>query len=150
MTTTVAGKPAPELVARIERGEPVGAQELFDHIARHLLAQDRRSTTSADDPGTCAYRGLHGRTCAVGCVIPDELYREEMDFPVLKTPTDVAGLIAHDLLPESLLPHRSLLRDLQSTHDHCGDLGRRALASALREDAETHGLSDAVLREARA
>jgi len=48
-------------------------QETFDKVARHLLTQQAK----AEQPdGNCAYRGEHGRKCAVGCLISDEEYEQ--------------------------------------------------------------------------
>lgn len=62
-------------------------QETFEIVARHLLAQGKRSVLK-ETPDTCAYRGEGGLKCAVGCLIPDELYRPSFEgatchsFPV--------------------------------------------------------------------
>lgn len=51
-------------------------QETFDKVARHLLTQQAK----AEQPdGNCAYRGEHGRKCAVGCLISDEEYDPKME-----------------------------------------------------------------------
>ena len=49
------------------------SQEVFDVVAKHLLTQNAKSM---DDPWDemCAYRGENGRRCAVGALIPDDLY----------------------------------------------------------------------------
>lgn len=47
-------------------------QQVFDKVALHLLKQNKRSEESAN--GACLYRGPNGTMCAVGCLIPDELY----------------------------------------------------------------------------
>ncbi len=49
-------------------------QEIFDKVAAHLLKQGKRALRSCDDSVSCAYRAPDGCMCAVGCVIPDELY----------------------------------------------------------------------------
>lgn len=54
------------------------AQEVFDAVATHLLTQNARSVTE-DSPGTCLYRGPEGRKCAIGALIPDSLYRPEIE-----------------------------------------------------------------------
>ncbi len=52
-------------------------QEIFDKVARHLLAQGELSTLC--DMSTRAYRGVDGRMCAVGCLIMDEHYDPELE-----------------------------------------------------------------------
>ncbi len=46
-------------------------QEIFDKVKAHLLAQGKRAVNG---DGNCMYRGMDGTKCAVGCLIPDELY----------------------------------------------------------------------------
>jgi hypothetical protein len=54
-----------------ERGDKVMNQELFDTVATHLLRQGRKAET---ERGVCKYRTDDGLKCAVGVLIPDELY----------------------------------------------------------------------------
>lgn len=50
-------------------------QEVFDTVAKHLLTQKQISANLA----ACLYRGHSGLKCAIGCLIPDELYDPAMD-----------------------------------------------------------------------
>lgn len=52
-------------------------REIFDTVKAHLLQQDDRAFDP--DSGACRYRDQKGRKCAVGCVIPDELYNPLME-----------------------------------------------------------------------
>ena len=62
-------------------------QEVFDKVRTHLLAQGRKSVIHCGTyEETCAYRSLDG-SCAVGCLIPDELYDPEIEG------TTVEGLL---------------------------------------------------------
>lgn len=60
-------------------------QETFDTVFRHLVKQGRRSmTTQASygenrDTERCSYRGKGGTSCAIGCLIPDELYSPDIE-----------------------------------------------------------------------
>ena len=61
-------------------------QEIFNIAAPALLAQDARSfrknALSEDDETVeviCAYRSTDGLKCAIGHIIPDSIYREEME-----------------------------------------------------------------------
>lgn len=64
-------------------------QEMFDKVVVHLLTQNWKSTPtpyypeSADKDYTCSYRGhMNGGVqlkCAIGCLIPDEMYKSEME-----------------------------------------------------------------------
>lgn len=46
-------------------------QEIFDTVLAHLRKQGKASLSAEGD---CMYRGPGGTSCAVGCLIPDELY----------------------------------------------------------------------------
>lgn len=86
-------------------------QEIFDRVARHLLTQKERSVTR----GRCRYRGAQGLKCAIGCLIPDELYRVDME-----------GKGAHTFLIRDILTKAGIntecmtymLVHLQAAHDH--------------------------------
>lgn len=52
-------------------------QEAFNIAARHLLKQGRRSVI--EPQLSCAYRGADGLKCAVGALIPDELYEPRFE-----------------------------------------------------------------------
>jgi hypothetical protein len=45
-------------------------QAIFDKVTTHLLEQGR----PAMNEHGCAYRGEDGTKCAIGCLIPDDLY----------------------------------------------------------------------------
>lgn len=51
------------------------AQEVFDKVAIHLLIQNEQSANE----GTCLYRSEDGLMCAVGCIIKDEHYSEDLE-----------------------------------------------------------------------
>lgn len=54
-------------------------QRLFDDIAEHLLTQNKKSTLRYNKT-RCRYRGdEEGTSCAIGCLIPDEMYDESME-----------------------------------------------------------------------
>jgi len=87
-------------------------QELFDEIVANLLKQGKPSIS---DKGQCYYRGPEGLKCAVGWVISDNEYDENMEF---KSVTD---LLEGGQLPCSLTPHVKLLSRLQIAHDNWGE-----------------------------
>ena len=45
-------------------------KEIIDRVEKHLLSQGVKSFKE----GRCSYRGLNNSSCAIGCLIPDELY----------------------------------------------------------------------------
>jgi hypothetical protein len=118
------------LIERIERRETIEPQEIFDFVAKGLLAQGRQSlktftiSDNEDDCGNplpdtttsaCAYRGDDGVACAVGLLIPDDLYSPDWDGT-----TDGVGV--HTVVFDrpslaSLEPHQGLLGSLQACHD---------------------------------
>lgn len=65
-------------------------QETFDRVITHLKTQGRQAMLNAPEialKGSCAYRAPGGLRCAIGCLIPDDLYD-----PRIET-RPVAGII---------------------------------------------------------
>lgn len=103
-------------------------QELFEKAARGLLAQDGRSTRSNEKGEVlgCAYRGPNGRKCAIGHLIPDELYSSGMEC---RSAYGVLGMNGNVLITarDQLRAHLGIeteddvrfLSDLQQVHDSC-------------------------------
>lgn len=99
----------------------MNAQQIFDTVATHLITQGVRSETKVPDTDIedrvrCCYRGPNSLMCAVGCLIPDEAYHDNMED---RTAESVIGECAADGEPwaEELEPHADLLSALQSIHD---------------------------------
>jgi hypothetical protein len=90
-------------------------QEVFDYVSTFLLKQGVPSKDLTQKNQPCLYRGPNGTKCAVGCLIPDELYDPVMEsMPVVsfgKFPDVYAmlGLGKHS--------RYSLLAALQLSHD---------------------------------
>lgn len=97
--------------------------EIFEHVAVHLLTQRDRST---DGFGLCCYRDSGGLACAVGCLIPDEIYKpafEEnpvQDLIVMMSDWshkyDDAGKVKAWAAKMRL--YRDVLEGLQDVHDY--------------------------------
>jgi hypothetical protein len=87
-------------------------QEIFNKVAKHLLKQNEQSMTKTN-PGLCAYRGAKGLKCAVGCLIPDDMYSSTFEgLGVKDLPPDVrksCGIMNAGTL--------QLVDDLQEIHD---------------------------------
>lgn len=47
-------------------------QEIFDKVAAHLLAQNKKA--ESPQTGMCMYRSPDGLKCAMGALIPDDIY----------------------------------------------------------------------------
>jgi hypothetical protein len=84
-------------------------QEVFDVCALHLLNQNERSVKFADS-ANCMYRGDNGLKCAIGILIPDEEYTENMEGNGVVRLTSKYGITDHvDML--------SCLQSLHDEHD---------------------------------
>lgn len=111
-------------------------QEVFDKVAAHLLNQGGRSR--ADDDSMCAYRNSKGQRCAIGCLIPDDVYSPKMegqrigslmyDYPRLR-----------DLFAGT---DGNLLYTLQVLHDRYEP---ETWKHELRERAKLYKLDDSIL-----
>ncbi len=93
--------------------ENLTAQQVFDRVSDHLLTQKKKSLRpksdwiEADKP-ECAYRGVDGLKCAVGCLFTDE------DMKIVKENT-VVGVYENKF--ETIRTNYSMLDELQSIHD---------------------------------
>ncbi len=109
-------------------------QEIFTKVKTHLLKQGKKSWLF----GACAYRGEDGTSCAVGCLIPDELYSPNLEGEGVTSP-------AFDLLFERSsgwnvhFTHRDLLLKLQYIHDNHPP---RCWAMSLSRLAEQEGFDE--------
>lgn len=83
-------------------------QEIFEKVATHLFTQGERAMGIE----VCQYRADNGRMCAVGCLIPDELYNPRMEE------NDAITIIGNFPLPNYFKKNKMLLDALQSVHDH--------------------------------
>lgn len=85
-------------------------QQVFDKIVTHLRAQGKKAL---DEYGSCVYLAPDGCQCAVGCLIPHDLYNPKME----KTG------IAYGPVYEALMKigvtnqHLDLLVTMQCIHD---------------------------------
>ena len=81
-------------------------QELFDRVVTHLAKQGRRAMARV----ACLYRTPDGLKCAIGCLIPDEKYRAEMELDpdIWEEVMEVAGISDEQ---------DWLARQLQRSHD---------------------------------
>ena len=120
-------------------------QEIFDRVVHHLAKQ----RVLAHEDGSCKYRDKHGNMCAVGCLIPDDLYRDEMEGDSVR---DLANRPEMEKFFSGM--RLDLLIDLQFCHDcnGAGMLGRKhpplpQWEKELYRIAETFGLDDKVIEE---
>lgn len=66
-------------------------QKIFNKVSSHLLTQlapskmlDERVTLCTTSK-VCSYRGEDETSCAVGCLIPDDIYVPEMEYKMVST-----------------------------------------------------------------
>jgi hypothetical protein len=118
-------------------------QEIFNKVYAHLIAQGNRARA----PGRsglmkCAYRASDGGMCAIGCLIPDELYKRELEEysvdepPVLDVLRQAGVLLADENIP--------FFGALQAAHDgntSPSDLWTDAMKMFLKEIAFDYDLT---------
>ena len=94
-------------------------QEVFDTVCEHLAKQGRRARDGSPQ-NYCCYRAPDGAKCAVGCLIPDDLYEVEMDG----SGYSVAPLLDHFPKFRKLFEgvDEYLLMRLQIAHDRSENL----------------------------
>lgn len=98
----------------------LSSEEIFHRVAIHLFAQGEPARAKDSEGGTsnvCLYRGPKGPNgplkCAVGFLIPDSAYKEEMEGHGLSALLNEFG----ESLPESFWTYKELLSSLQTIHD---------------------------------
>lgn len=121
-------------------------QEIFDQVARHLLTQKE---LSLNQDSNCMYRGDNGMMCAVGCLIPDELYTEDIENKVASSDVVVdllrsAGVIEYEEGDDRHIDEIKFLSKLQTVHDSSAPYN---WLSCLWSLARKHNLKDTVLGE---
>lgn len=86
-------------------------EEVFLKVQEHLLTQNKRSITEL----TCQYRTYNGLKCAIGCLIPPNLYSKDLEGK------DVNHKLILDVLEKALGPLSAedihFLSELQRIHD---------------------------------
>lgn len=117
------------------------AQDVFDIVAWHLLRQHAQATAPND--ARCMYRAPDGRRCAVGWLIPDEIYTLDIEFiGVSSLAADLKTTVHGQRFAAFLDSHMWLLRDLQGMHDARAPY---EWPVALRVIAQRHRLSAQVI-----
>ena len=89
---------------------PQTQQEIYDTVMEHLWNQGKQSLSEF----YCFYRGPDNTKCAIGCLIPDKLYKSSMEK---KNVYDVLSVIEDNDLFTFLRNNVSFLRSLQDLHD---------------------------------
>ena len=117
-------------------------QEIFDKVVAHFAVQRE----AAAEYGVCMYRTPDGRKCAIGALIPDEVYSKRLEDKSVGT----LLLEFPDIMRASGLSGGDLrfLSDLQAVHDSCSLSNKPFLnyfAHSMRLLADTYKLDDSSL-----
>ena len=129
-------------------------QDIFDTVVRHLRAQKQRALEK-HGMDMCAYRAPDGLKCAIGCLIPDELYDPLFEgksaFWLLTNNAPEARAVRVFCGASTDQTVVSLMSALQDIHDKQYSWGTHGLTvgalACLRKIADTHYLDDAVVDE---
>ena len=98
----------------------MNAQEIYNTVRDHLLAQNARATDGDTTLPRCLYRTLDGKKCAVGCLIADDHYTDVLEGDTAEGETVQEALRASGIDADE---HLELLCELQGVHDCCPDVG---------------------------
>lgn len=113
-------------------------QEVFNKVLAHLRKQGH---AAMDDASTCVYRGPNSTSCAVGCLLPDNLYDPRIEG---KCVNELVSTMASDFPAIAAFLERfdiDLLTDLQMAHDgRLADRGISAWEPRMAGIAEQYGL----------
>jgi len=132
------------------------AQEIFDYVTPLLFAQGQRSMyPDVNGEPTCAYRGGEAGElrCAVGFIIPDELYTPALESECVSNPAVqfvLKNVITHPFGP-AYKGLGQFLGDLQDVHDGwiCDGVDGNTASFNLYDDllglADAYELDETVL-----
>lgn len=88
-------------------------QEVFNKVVTHLRTQGVPAKRGCGD---CAYRSADGLMCAVGCLIPANMYDSNMEGQLVAELIDNFPEVAEALEIEDI-EDEGFLRQLQFLHD---------------------------------
>lgn len=122
-------------------------QQIFNKVGKHLLTQleQSRRPSTTKFAGDCLYRTHTGLKCAIGCLIPDDIYDPDMENQSaghLLTRWTIPGL-HHQGYDH---PLATFLNKLQTIHDDSGRefdpvYNKEAWSQELRMLANKYDLS---------
>lgn len=90
-------------------------QEIFDKVANHLRSM---KGPSENESGNCMYRGLNGSMCAMGALIPDEMYDVNMENHTIEYLIENENFSLPEFFSKT---NMWFLDDLQYAHDSFQD-----------------------------
>jgi len=86
-------------------------QQIFTKVKNHLLSQNAKAMGKY---GTCMYRTGEGLKCAVGCLIPDDVYDPKIEYKTVNNLCD--GMVGSFTFLKDF--DKNFLRRLQVIHDN--------------------------------
>lgn len=95
-------------------------QEIFDKVISGLAAQGWKQSTYKNPltgVPSCRYRGDGGTKCAIGHLIPDDLYRPDLENMVVYSKDVKEVLEKANIFPDNDGYFWAFLADLQDAHD---------------------------------
>ena len=101
--------------------------DVIDEIIAHFSKPEADYGLNGDY-GQCVYRGPNNKRCAIGCLIPDEIYDPVWDLEIL---------VIKELMDDNYLPNLfskeidiDFLISLQDLHDGCA-LAKKPMSDFL-------------------
>jgi hypothetical protein len=120
-------------------------QEAFEKAAKHLIAQGEPAGQMVNGSWRCYYRSPDGLKCAIGALIPDELYSADMEcnsaYEIVHVFEDLAFLRDANIFDEDSVTN--LLDELQVLHDSTENWSD--IRQGLRQIGEHYGLDTSFL-----
>jgi hypothetical protein len=110
-------------------------QEIYSTVRTHLLTQNDKALGPL---GACVYRTADGRRCAVGCLIPDDIYEPELEGNAYFSGRVIVALKKAGVFVNAEQNIWGLLGDLQQVHDSLSPVEWK---DALDNVAGRHNLS---------
>ncbi len=72
--------PQEDMIVTLATLSDCTAQQVFNHVARHLLKQNKRSIDKhPDHSDLCRYRNGEGLSCSAGSLMSDDEYKPELN-----------------------------------------------------------------------
>lgn len=97
-------------------------QEIFDHVWNSMVKQGVRSSSiNEDNEEFCRYRSPEGLSCAVGCLVDDDLAFRLDKFETPCIDSIVTRSKNEGFLPNFIVKNVDLLERLQFSHDQQDD-----------------------------
>jgi hypothetical protein len=87
--------------------------QISEKIRDHLIKQKAKSETNN---GTCKYSNINGNMCAVGCLIPDEVYSPELEGKAMGR-EEIITAVGLSLKMKLDVDTLALLKAWQNYHD---------------------------------